>query len=137
MKKLIILVVSMLLCVAAKAIEVPDAIEKAFSQKFPAAKKIKWEKENNEYEASFILDKKEVSVTYTADGQLKETETEIAVAELPRAVSDAINKQYPNTRIHEASKITRADNSIVYEAEVKIKNKKTDLLFEENGNAVK
>lgn len=137
MKKIIIVVVSMLLCVSAKSIQVPEAVKKAFSHKFPSAEKVKWEKENNEYEASFILDKREVSATYTTDAQLKETETEIAVAELPKSVLEAISKQYPNTKVREASKIIRADNSVAFEAEIKFKGKKTDLLFDENGNAVK
>ena len=45
MKKLIILVLGILLSASTiNATEVPDAIEKAFQQKFPTAKKVKWEK---------------------------------------------------------------------------------------------
>jgi hypothetical protein len=121
-----------------KAIEVPDAIKKAFQQKFPTAKKVKWEKEgSNDYEASFLLNGKELSALYSPDGQLKETETEISISELPKAVVDALNKKYPNVKIDEAAKIERADNSIVYETEVKINKKKTDLLFDQNGNETK
>lgn len=122
----------------ANAIEVPDAIENAFKQKFPNAKKVKWEKENKtEYEASFMLDNKEMSAVYNSDGSLKEIETEIAVTELPKAVSDALNKNYPNAKVHEAAKIERSDNSVVYEAEIKVNGKKTDVLFDPNGNQTK
>ena len=139
MKKIIILVLGILLTASTiQATEVPHAIEQAFQQKFPSAKKVKWEKEkNNDYEASFILDGKEVSASYSPDAQLKETETEISVSELPKAVVDALNKKHPGSKIGEAAKIERSNNSVVYEAELKIKGKKTDLLFDENGNETK
>ena len=139
MKKLIIIVVGILLSASTiNATEVPDTIEKAFQQKFPNAKKVKWEKEkSNDYEASFVLNDKEVSVLYSPDGQLKETETEISISELPKAVVDAMNKKYPNVKIDEAAKIERSDNTVVYETEIKINRKTTDLLFDQNGNETK
>ncbi len=138
MKYLIILVVSILLSASTIcATEVPDAVKTAFFQKFPTAKKVKWVKEkNSEYEASFMLNSKEVSALYLPDGKLKEVETEIPVSELPKAVTDAVTKKHPNAKIDEAAKIERSDNSIVYEAELKIGGKKTDLLFDESGNVV-
>lgn len=139
MKNLIILVMGLLFSSSTlKAIEVPEAIEKAFQQKFPTAKKVKWEKEkSNDYEVSFVLNNKEVSALYSPDGQLKETETEISISELPKAVVDALNKKYPNVKIEEVAKIERSDNTVVYETEVKINKKKTDLLFDQNGNETK
>ena len=99
---------------------------------------LKWEKEkSNDYEASFVLNDKEVSVLYSPDGQLKETETEISISELPKAVVDAMNKKYPNVKIDEAAKIERSDNTVVYETEIKINRKTTDLLFDQNGNETK
>ncbi len=139
MKNLIILVLVFLFSsLTLKAIQVPEAVEKAFQQKFPTAKKVKWEKEgSNFYEASFLLNGKELSALYSLEGQLKETETEISISEIPKVVVDALNKKYPNVKIDEAAKIERADNSIVYETEVKINKKKTDLLFDQNGNETK
>lgn len=121
-----------------KANGVPDFIKKSFQEKFPSAKKVRWEmEERKDYEASFLLNGKEVSVTYSPEGQLKETEEEIATSELPKAVIDALNKKHPNIKIHEAAKIERSDNTIVYETEVRINRKKTDLLFDQNGNETK
>lgn len=138
MKNLIILVVSIFLSASTfRATEVPDAVKAAFHQKFPTAKKVKWVTEtNSEYEVSFNLDSKEVSAAYLPDGKLKEVETEIPVSELPKAVTDAVNKKHPNARIEEAAKIERSDNSIVYEAELKTGGKKIDLLFDESGKTV-
>jgi hypothetical protein len=139
MKKLIIVaIVAMFSTSALFATEVPEVVKKAFQQKFPTAKKVKWEKEkNNDFEASFILNDKEISAVYSIDGQLKETETEIAVSELPKSVIDALEKKDANAKIEEAEKIERSDNTIIYETEVKINNKKTELLFDSNGNEIK
>lgn len=138
MKNIIILVVSILLSASTiHATEVPEAIKSAFQQKFPNAKKVKWVKEkNNEYEACFVLENKEVSALYLTDGKLKEVETEIPVSELQLAVTEALAKKHPKAKIDEAARIERSDNTIVYETELKIGGKKTDLLFDENGNAV-
>lgn len=139
MKKTILLILGIIFSTAIlNATEVPDAIEKAFQQKFPTAKKVKWEKEkNNDYEASFVMNDKEVSALYSPDGQLKEIETEIPVSEIPKAVLDALHTKYPNSKIDEAARIERSDNSVVYETEVKINKKRTDLLFDVNGNETK
>ena len=98
MKNLIIFVLSFLLCTSTiHATVVPDAVKTAFQKKFPNAKKVKWEKEKtNEYEASFNLDSKEVSVLYLSDGKLIEVETEILDTELPKPVVESLNKKYPN-----------------------------------------
>lgn len=137
MKNIIILVISLLLSATTlKATEVPDVVEKAFAQKFPIAKKVKWHKEkDNNYEASFMLNDKETSAVYSPDGQLKETETEISASELPKAVSEAFAKKYPNAKIEETAKIERSGGAVIYEIEVK--GQKTDLLFDESGNETK
>jgi len=139
MKKLIMVaIIAMFSTTALFATEVPEVVKKAFQQKFPTAKKVKWEKEkNNDFEASFILNDKEISALYSMDGQLKETETEIAVSELPKSVIDALAKIDANAKIEEAEKIERSDNTIIYETEVKINKKKTELLFDSNGNGIK
>ncbi len=139
MKNIFFLVACMLLSAATiHAIEVPDVVETAFAKQFPTAKKVKWEKETSElFEAEFLLDGKELSAVYKADGTWQETETEIQVAELPQAVLAQLKKTHPEAKIKEAAKIQRADNSVVYEAEIKVGRKETDLLFDANGNEVK
>ncbi|MEO6303028.1 MAG: PepSY-like domain-containing protein [Bacteroidia bacterium] len=138
MKRLIILFVSILFSASTMyATEVPEAVKKAFAQKFPNAAKVKWEKENGtEYEASFILDKTEMSAIYTATGALKEIETEIPVSELPQAVVDAVNKKHPNAKINEAARIDRSNNTVLFEAEIRVGAKKTDLLFDGVGTEI-
>jgi Skp family chaperone for outer membrane proteins len=115
-----------------KSVNVPAAVAAAFAKQY-AGVTPKWEKEDGDYEASFEQHDKETSVVYTAAGQLKETEVEIAVNELPAAATAYLAKNHPNAKVKEAAKITAANGVVTYEAEVKDK----DLLFDVNGNFIK
>lgn len=80
---------------------------------------------NGEWEAEFETGDVESSANFSADGSWLETETEIALAELPAAVRTALQGK----KVKEAARIERADGSIVYEAEVG----KKDLIFDATG----
>lgn len=50
-------------------LEVPEAVKTAFSQKFPAAKKVSWDMESaSEWEAEFKLEGNEYSANFLTDG---------------------------------------------------------------------
>ncbi|MGM9478350.1 hypothetical protein ACS5PU_18130 [Pedobacter sp. GSP4] len=110
------------------ATKVPAEVKAAFA-KLHAGTKVSWEREKHDYEAGFTLNGKETSEVYSAKGLLLETEVEIKSTELPAAVLAKLK----GAKITEAAKITKADRTIYYEAEVKGK----DLLFDPNGNPVK
>jgi hypothetical protein len=108
--------------------KVPAEVKAAFT-KLHAGTKVSWEMEKQHYEAGFTLNGKETSEVYSAKGLLLETEVEIKSTELPAPVLAKLK----GAKIAEAAKITKADGTIYYEAEVKGK----DLLFDANGNPVK
>ncbi|MBO9634413.1 MAG: hypothetical protein J7578_14965, partial [Chitinophagaceae bacterium] len=85
------------------------AAQAAFHKAFPGATKVKWGKENADFEVNFNQGKKEMSAVYDAAGVLKETEEEIAVNALPAAVTNYIRQHYKGATIKEAAKITRAN----------------------------
>ena len=112
-------------------LKVPTAVEKAFQKNHPTIK-AKWEKEADQYEAEFKQNGSKTSELYTPAGTLEETEVEIATSQLPASVSKYIaQKKLGN--IKEAAKITKADGSVLYEAEVK----SGDALFDAKGNFIK
>jgi len=112
-------------------IEVPVAVEKAFQKAYPNTK-AEWEKEDGKYEAGFKYKGQEMSALYSAQGVLEEKETEINVNQLPAGVSTYITKNKLG-KIKEASKITKADGTVTYEAEIA----KGDVLFDAKGNFIK
>ena len=110
------------------AAKVPAVVKTAFAKNHPGVK-VNWEMEKQNYEAGFSLNWKETSEVYSTVGALMETEVSIKTSEFPAAVLARLK----GMKVAEAAKITKADGSINYEAEVKGK----DLLFDAKGNPVK
>lgn len=120
-----------------KEADVPKAVVSGFHTNYKDAKAKEWEKEGDMYEAEFDWKKMEMSATFAADGKLMETEHEIKVAELPKAVSDYVTKNYAGYKISEASKIEDATTKKVsYEAEIQKGKEEMDLLFDADGNFI-
>ena len=111
----------------------PVAVKEAFAKMYPAVKKVKWEKEDANYEAGFEFNNVESSVLIDSKGTILETESEIEVATLSKKITDYVAKNYPNQKIKGAAKIINSSKKITFEAEVK----GLDLLFEENGTFIK
>jgi len=112
--------------------EVPIAVKNALHQKYPDAKDVKWEKENQYIEAEFDVKKADVSVLFDDQGNIIETEQEIEINELPKGVVDYVKSHYKQN-IKEAAKITDAKGTVTYEAEIK----GMDLIFDSNGKFLK
>ena len=120
------------------AANVPAAVTDAFRKNFPAVKAVKWEKEGADYEAGFDMGKAEMSAVITAAGVLKETETEMAVSQLPASVQKALATSYKAYKTTEAAKIvTAATGATTYEAEISQGGKHRDVLFNPDGTEVK
>jgi uncharacterized lipoprotein NlpE involved in copper resistance len=108
--------------------QVPTAAKQAFEKNYPGIKGT-WDKEDKNYEASFKKDGKEMSVVIDESGTIVETETDIAVTELPTTVQDYIKQHFQGMAIKEASTITKGNSEVNYEAEVGDK----DLIFDASG----
>jgi len=110
----------------------PEAVKQAFTTAHPDVKNAHWEKEADNYEVGFTVDKNEQSILYNAEGIVLETEVEIAISELPTVIQELIAKDYPKGRIQETAKITDATGKVSYEVEMNGK----DLLFDAEGNTI-
>ena len=114
------------------AAKVPAAAKTAFAKQYPGVT-AKWEKEAGLFEAGFKQKGYEMSALYDANGIMKESEMEIKVADLPASVIKYVNENYKGKKIKEGAKITMADGTVNYEAEVSGK----DLIFDANGKFIK
>jgi Putative beta-lactamase-inhibitor-like, PepSY-like len=124
-----------LLCNAqsTKKVAVPEIVQQAFKKLYPAAKDVEWEKDGDNYEAEYEMAKEEISVVFDSKGTLLETEKEIEVKSLPQAATNYVQSNLPGKKIKEASKITMANGTVFFEAEVDGK----DYIFDEQGNFVR
>jgi hypothetical protein len=116
-----------------KNVTPPASVKAAFEKAFPGATKTTWEKEEGNFEAGFTDKGKKMAAVYSPKGALQETEVSINVTELPPPVTDYMKQHYKGIKIQEAAKITKADGTINYEAEV---NKK-DVVFDAKGHFIK
>jgi Putative beta-lactamase-inhibitor-like, PepSY-like len=141
MKKLFIVLTMVVfagLSAPCQGINVPEAVRNAFAAKFPNATGVKWEKENTkEYEASFKSNNTDMSANFNHDGSWVETETEIAISELPAVVSSAIMTKYPGAVIKGADKIEKPGGKTTYEADIKLNGKNKELLLNADGSFIK
>ena len=133
MKKIIILAVFAFATMEVNAQKmtadkVPSVVKESLMKTYTNAKGVKWDKENADYEASFKIDGKDMSVVFDAKGMEKEVETDVKFSELPMPVQMALKGK----KVKEAA-IIKKGGKTYYEAEVGGK----DLLFEADGKMVK
>ena len=114
------------------ASKVPAAVKASFVKQYPGAT-AKWEKEDGRYEAGFKLSGNTMSALFEANGTMKESEMDIKVADLPSTVLAYVKDHYKGKSIKEGAKITRADGTVNYEAEVDGK----DVIFDAAGKFLK
>lgn len=120
--------------------KVPKAVLDAVKAKFPGAKLTEAEKETKDgkttYEIGLEQKGQEYTVSATAEGKITEVEREVEIKDLPKAVTDAIKKKYPNAKMEEAEEVT-ADNKTTYEVIVKNGKKELELRLDAGGKILK
>jgi len=135
MKKIILLAI-LFKTVSASAlgnVDAPAAVKAKFASLYPDVIKVKWIKEEANYEAGFEMNKTEMSCIFDREGNLLETESEIDISSLPATAIEYIHKNYPGQKIREAAQIVDSKKVTTFEAEVK----EGDLIFDSNGNFLK
>lgn len=114
---------------------VPEAIVQSFTQQFPQITDADWTKEDNQYEVNFEMNNTEMSATYDEQGHQLETESEIAIAQLPQAVQSTIDQQFSDYQIKETAKIENEEGTN-YEAELHKGMKSFDVIFNSDGQVL-
>lgn len=112
----------------------PETIKNTLTEMYPGISKIKWENEKGGiWEAEFKNNGIKTSVAFNANGSLKEVEEEIALNNFPKAAQEYIQKNYPDKKIKDITKMTDAKGLVTFEAEVN----EQDLIFDALGNFIK
>ena len=112
----------------------PTEVLKAFKLKFPTAKKVKWDKENeHEFEASFLLNGIKYATNYTDKGEWLETESPLTFLQLPKEVQTSFSTSHKKDKPRLVSKIEQAKGVIKYEIEIKKGIKTVEFFYTANG----
>ncbi|MCW3093930.1 MAG: hypothetical protein JWP81_4999 [Ferruginibacter sp.] len=114
------------------AAKVPAPVKASFAKQYPGVT-AKWEKETGRYEAGFQQNGNTMSALYEANGTMSESEMDIKVSDLPVSVLAYVKEHYKGKSIKEGAKITKADGTVNYEAEVDGK----DVIFNAKGKFLK
>lgn len=115
--------------------KVPAEVQKSFNQKFPESKSVKWEMENaSEWEAEFKMNGKEKSAGFDLQGNWQQTETEIKVAELPDAITNAIRTQFAGYKVEEPEMLEMANGEVAYEVELEKGKEEWEAVFATDGS---
>ena len=114
------------------ASKVPAAVKASCAKQYPGIA-VTWEKEDGKYEASFKQNGNAISAMFEPNGTFTESEVDIKVAELPATVLAYVKEHYKGKTIKEGAKITKADGTVNYEAEVNGK----DVIFDASGKFLK
>ena len=112
--------------------KVPAAVKASFEKKYPGVA-ARWEKEDGRYEVDFKQNGTGMSALIEANGTIVETEMDIKETDLPVAALSYVKAHYTGKKITDAARITKADGTVNYEAEVG----DIDVLFDSNGNFLK
>lgn len=114
----------------------PTVVSDAFTAKFPSAKSVKWDKENDtEWEAEFKMNGKEFSAIFSNSGEWLETEQEIKKSELPATVLASIKTNFANHKIDEAEKAEKKTGT-VYEVILEKGKLEIEVVFDADGKVL-
>jgi hypothetical protein len=90
--------------------KIPKAVMDALKAKFPKAKIDKWTKETEDgkvmCDIEFKVDGRKTEADIAEDGTILNFEKEFDAKDLPRAVTDAVEKKYPKSKMKEVMEIT-------------------------------
>lgn len=138
MKNLIILVLAVSIFSACNAgADVPEVVKKSFTEKFPTATNVKWEKEGkSEFEAEFKMNGTEMSASFSPDGIWTTTETTIKITDLPKSVAAAIKTNYAEAIVKEAEQVDSAAKDMMYEVEIKQGKESFELVISADGSSI-
>ena len=134
MKKRLVALIALVLTLMAcgQTNKPPQKVQSAFSEKFTSVKSLKWEKENNGWEAEFKMNDMKMSASFTEAGEWLETETEIKTKDVPADIINAVKSKFVGWNIDEVEKLEKPDFK-GYEVDLKMKKSEKEILVSETG----
>jgi hypothetical protein len=115
----------------------PEKVFSAFKAKFPDAKKVEWEMENDsEWEAEFKLNGKEYSANFSTDGEWRETEYEIKESEIPSNIRAILDQNFSDYEIEEPE-VAESSSGKSYEMEIEVGEEEYEVTIDTQGNLTK
>lgn len=113
--------------------DIPAVVKTSFTQQYPSATVIKWDKEDKNYEVSFTMNRKAHSVLMNGAGHVIESEVAVESSELPAGILEYVQTNYTGQKIKELAQIRNEKGMLTYEVEIS----NADLIFDSKGVFIK
>jgi len=139
-KKIILSFMSIAFCTAMSAQKitnenVPSAVTDAFKVKFTTAEKVEWEADYDNYEASFKMNKIDVTAKFDKDGKWLVTETPVNHSNLPPNVKGCLSKEFDIYKENEIEKVEKPDGTN-YEFKITYNGLEYEVVIADKGELV-
>ena len=112
--------------------EIPSVVLNGFTEQFPDAKDVEWEKKADIYEAEFDIDNVDHEAILNTEGSLLKYKYDIVYEELPEAIKTTITTDYDKTKVDEVELLKISENTY-YQVEFDEEPTDTKIIFEETG----
>ena len=117
---------------------VPKAVQAAFHSKYVGAQQESWELvASNTYQVAFFSAKKRLTARFDNMGKWLETEMDVTNGGIPRAVSNAIPKNFQGYDVQMMTQIEAPDGTLTYEVVVFRGRDNYDVIFSAKGEILK
>ncbi|GAA4424603.1 hypothetical protein GCM10023188_04630 [Pontibacter saemangeumensis] len=116
--------------------DLPEAVKVRFTEMYPTAENVEWDKELENFEAEFVQSERERTALFSATGKLIRHTEEIEQQYLPAPALKALQQQYAGFKLDEAHRVQQNQNTY-YEVELERKEEEALLLFDKEGQLLK
>lgn len=131
------LVMFLLACQNTSNAQAPEAVKKTFQNMYPGENDPDWHKDSNgNFESHFKIDGIKYRADFSPNGKWIETENDVDVKDLPKAIKDAIKSKYDSEDITEIEKVNHHSKGVFYDVEFKKKGKNMDVEFKVDGTII-
>ncbi len=118
--------------------KVPTLVIESFNKLYPGSANVKWEIEEENYEATYKKDKIKSAVVFSAAGVLIQSEKSLgSVNELPAAVLASLKKDFAGYSYEEPEIVKSGDGKVSYEVEAENAKGSYELFYDAQGNLIK
>ncbi len=122
--------------------ELPKSVLRAAQKAFPEAEIVGASKETEDGETMFEVEMKQdgktIDLEIDDEGEVETVEKEIEAEELPKAVTRAVSKLFPKTKLVKVEEVSDEDDMVVYELTFAIEGKENlEVVFSPNGKIMK